>query len=92
MIRYIVITYILLPILLVAQDVKPYLLDVGGFPADNLGKQVVKALKASIVSIVDKPQPSPSGDAHDYISYGRYYWPDPAKSDGLPYISKEDSY
>ncbi len=89
MIRYIVITCIFLPILLAAQDVKPYLLDVGGFPRDALGKQVEKALNTSIVSIVEKPQPSPSGDAHDYVSYGRYYWPNPLKPDGLPYISKD---
>jgi len=89
MIRYIVITCIFLPILLVAQDVKSYLLDVGDFPKDTLGKQIEKALKASIVSIVEKPQPSPSGDTHDYISYGRYYWPDPSKPDGLPFISKD---
>ena len=87
--RNIVITCILLPISLVAQEVKPYLLDVGDFPKDNLGKQIEKTLKAPIVSIVEKPQPSPSGDAHDYISYGRYYWPDPSKADGLPFISKD---
>ena len=89
MMRNIVITCILLPISLVAQEVKPYLLDVGDFPKDNLGKQIEKTLKAPIVSIVEKPQPSPSGDAHDYISYGRYYWPDPSKADGLPFISKD---
>ena len=89
MIRYIVFTCIFLPTLLVAQDVKSYLLDVSNFHKDTLGIQIEKALKASIVSIVEKPQPSPSGDAHDYISYGRYYWPDPSKPDGLPYISKD---
>ena len=73
MIRYFVITCLFLPVLLVAQDVKSYLLDFGDFPKDTLTKQVEKALKAPMVSIVDKPQPSPSGNAHDYISYGRYY-------------------
>ena len=87
--RFIVITCLFLPVLLVAQDVKSYLLDVGDFPRDSLGKQVEKALKAPVVSIVEKPQPSPSGNAHDYISYGRYYWPDPTKPDGLPYIQKD---
>jgi hypothetical protein len=47
------------------------------------------ALAAPIVVITDKPQPSPSGDPHDYISYGRYWWPDPASSNGLPYIRRD---
>ena len=89
MIRYFAIAYLFLPVLLLAQDVKPYLLDVGDFPKDTLDKQIEKALKTPITSIVEKPQPSPSGNAHDYISYGRYYWPDPTKPDGLPFISKD---
>jgi hypothetical protein len=47
------------------------------------------ALAAAIVTVVDKPQASPSGDAHDYVSFARYYWPDPAKPDGLPYVSHD---
>jgi hypothetical protein len=31
----------------------------------------------------------PSGDKHDYMSTGPYWWPDPTKSDGLPYIKKD---
>ena len=50
------------------------------------------ALKAPIVAITDKPGASPTGDAHDYVSYARYYWPDPAKPDGLPYISKDGQH
>ena len=35
-----------------------------------------------------KPPP-PSGDKHDYLSYSRYWWPDPEKNDGLPYIRRD---
>lgn len=31
----------------------------------------------------------PSGDVHDYFSYSPYWWPDPAKPDGLPYIWRD---
>src|SRR6478736_792905 len=48
-----------------------------------------KALAAPIVTVVDKAKPSPTGDNHDYVSYARYYWPDPTKPDGLPFISKD---
>lgn len=29
------------------------------------------------------------GDKHDYLSYGPYWWPDPAKKDGLPFIRRD---
>jgi hypothetical protein len=48
-----------------------------------------KALAAPIHTVVDKPKPSSTGDAHDYISYARYWWPDPAKPDGLPYVQRD---
>ena len=44
------------------------------------------ALAEPIVRITDKHAPSPSGDPHDYISYSRYWWPDPSKPGGLPYV------
>ncbi len=58
---------------------------------ENAGQmaKVPEALRAPIVTVVDKPQASPSGDAHDYVSYARYYWPDPTKPDGLPYINHD---
>jgi len=37
-------------------------------------------------SVVDKTRLPPSNDKHDYMSLATYWWPDPAKSDGLPYV------
>ena len=31
----------------------------------------------------------PSGNKNNYASYSRYWWPDPAKADGLPYIRRD---
>lgn len=31
----------------------------------------------------------PSGDRRDYLSLSPYWWPDPEKSDGLPYIRRD---
>jgi hypothetical protein len=50
------------------------------------------ALRAPIVTVVEKPQASPSGDAHDYVSFARYTWPDPTKPDGLPYITRDGQH
>ena len=46
-------------------------------------------LEAKTFSVMDKKQVPPSGDKHDYMSTGPYWWPDPSKPDGLPYIRKD---
>ena len=45
-----------------------------------------QALAAGPFSVIDKDQTPPSGDKHDYMSLAPYWWPDPAKPNGLPYI------
>jgi hypothetical protein len=47
-------------------------------------------LKAPIVAVTDKHTlMPPSGDKHDYFSLSPYWWPDPSKPDGLPYIRRD---
>lgn len=48
-----------------------------------------KALQVKPFSVMDKPKAGASGDKHDYFSTAPYFWPDPAKKDGLPYIRKD---
>jgi hypothetical protein len=49
-----------------------------------------KALGAPIVAVTDKHTLlPPSGDKHDYYSLSPYWWPDPSKADGLPYIRRD---
>ncbi len=48
-----------------------------------------KALSLTPPTVMDKPQLPPSGDRHDYMSQAPYFWPDPTKKDGLPYIRKD---
>lgn len=40
-------------------------------------------------TVIDKTLLPPSGDAHDYASFGPYWWPDSSKPDGLPYIRRD---
>jgi hypothetical protein len=56
---------------------------------DALLREADTALKSKPLSVVDKPEPGASGDKHDYVSYAPYWWPDPKKPDGLPYIRKD---
>lgn len=48
-----------------------------------------KALKDGTFSVTSKGVTPPSGDKHDYMSQAPYFWPDPTKKDGLPYIRKD---
>ena len=48
-----------------------------------------KALLEGPFSVTDKSQLPPSGNKNDYVSYSRYWWPDPTKADGLPYIRRD---
>ncbi len=48
-----------------------------------------KALKLSPFSVMDKKLTPPSGDKHDYMSLGPYWWPDPNKPGGKPYIRRD---
>jgi hypothetical protein len=53
-------------------------------------KKADKILKeGKLYSVMNKKQFPPSGDKHDYMSTGPYWWPDPTKTDGLPYIRKD---
>lgn len=46
-------------------------------------------LKARLVSVMDKKVEPPSGDKHDYMSMAPYFWPNPATTNGLPYIRRD---
>ncbi|AKG72632.1 TPA: alginate lyase family protein [Serratia fonticola] len=48
-----------------------------------------RALKQPLYSVMDKSLTAASGDKHDYYSFPPYWWPDPSKKDGLPYIRKD---
>lgn len=45
--------------------------------------------RAQPASVMDKTLVPPSGDRHDYLSLGPYWWPDPTTADGLPYIRRD---
>ncbi len=48
-----------------------------------------RELTKTIITVMDKPMTPPSGDKHDYMSMGRYWWPNPNTPNGLPYIRKD---
>jgi hypothetical protein len=48
-----------------------------------------RALQQKPLSVVAKAVTPASGDKHDYISQAPYFWPNPDKPDGLPYINRD---
>ena len=54
-----------------------------------LRKEADAALKMKPLSVMDKSRAAPRSDKHDYFSYGPYWWPDPSKADGLPYVRRD---
>jgi hypothetical protein len=46
-------------------------------------------LGAMPATVTDKTTPAPSGDPHDYVSLSIYWWPDPLKPGGVPYLNKD---
>lgn len=48
-----------------------------------------RLLDVQPLSVMMKEKTPASGDKHDYMSIARYYWPDPTKPDGLPYINRD---
>lgn len=45
-----------------------------------------KVLLETPPSVTEKPTLAPSHDRHDYMSLAPYFWPDPNKPNGLPYV------
>jgi len=69
---------------LIQQKDKNYL------PAYNaLIEKAELAMNEGPFSVIDKKRIPPSGDKHDYLSMGPYWWPDPSKPDSLPYMRKD---
>lgn len=49
-----------------------------------------KVMREPILTITGgKKHVAPGGDVHDYVSIGTYYWPNPATSNGLPWIGRD---
>jgi hypothetical protein len=55
----------------------------------KLKKQADKLVAKQFGSVMDKKFTPPCDNMHEYMSMARYYWPDPTKPDGKPYIKKD---
>jgi hypothetical protein len=51
-----------------------------------------KAMTEGPFAVTQKAVTPPSGDKHDYMSQAPYFWPDPTKPNGLPYIRHDGEH
>jgi hypothetical protein len=51
-----------------------------------------QALGRGPFSVMDKSDRAPSGDPHDYFQPAPYWWPDPRKPDGLPFVRRDGEH
>lgn len=51
-----------------------------------------RALVRGPFSVMDKSGRAPSGDPHDYFQPAPYWWPDPRKPDGLPFVRRDGEH
>ena len=56
---------------------------------EQLRENANEALKREPVSVMEKTLNPPGGDKHDYMSQAPYWWPDPGKPNGLPYVRRD---
>jgi hypothetical protein len=72
----------------------------GADPNDPRRQELIRAAVAEAdramtqgpFSVMDKTITPPSGDKHDYMSHAPYFWADPNKPDGLPYIRRDGEH
>jgi Alginate lyase len=58
-------------------------------PFKQLLAQANSYLTVEPGSVMEKKQTPSSGHKHDFLSLSPYYWPDPTKPNGLPYIYRD---
>ena len=64
-------------------------LSQGAVIAAGLQKRADRALMAPPPTVMEKTLMPEGWDPHEYSSPARYYWPDPAAPDGLPWTVKD---
>jgi beta-galactosidase len=64
-------------------------LNVGTIDRDRILRAANAALALEPITINKYPARLSAGGANDFYSNADYFWPDPAKADGLPYINRD---
>lgn len=83
-------TFLMDPVLLTAQKAAIAKQEPAPEKAlQELLQRADRALEHGPYAVTFKSKTPPSGDKHDYMSVGPYWWPDSTKANGLPYIRRD---
>jgi len=63
--------------------------DVAALDRTRILRAAARALQQAAVTITAFPAKFSKGGSGDFYSNGDYWWPDPARPDGLPYIKRD---
>ena len=63
--------------------------DIALLEHERVLKAATRALVQEPITITASPAKLSQGGVHDFYSNGDYWWPDPTKPDGLPYIRRD---
>lgn len=72
-----------------ARSSQPQKLDVAAIDRDRILKAAAAALSSGPFTITATHSPHSAGGPNDFFSMADYYWPDPSKPDGLPYVQRD---
>jgi alpha-galactosidase len=64
-------------------------LDVAGIDRERILKAASAALGTELITIANFRAELSEGGANDFYSNGDYWWPDPTKTNGLPYVQRD---
>jgi hypothetical protein len=56
---------------------------------EALRQLAAEAMEKELLAVTDKIHVPRSGDKHDFMSLGPYWWPNPREADGLPFIRRD---
>lgn len=72
-----------------AQAAPKLTLAVAAIDRERILKAAAAALQIAPITITKFRAPLSAGGPNDFYSNGDYWWPDPSKPDGLPYIQRD---
>ena len=64
-------------------------LDVARIDRDRILRLANEALSTAPIALTHTKAKYSEGGLHDFYSNGDYWWPDPDKADGLPYVRRD---
>src|SRR5687767_6761427 len=83
------ISLIVLLVLLALRSVNGAGVDVGAIDRERILKAAEGAMKREAITITAFVAELSEGGPQDFYSNGDYWWPDPTKPNGLPYVQRD---